>query len=32
MTAEELREIIACGETSTVQFKLMFSSTLMLDM
>lgn len=27
MTAEELREIIACGETSKVQFKLMFSTT-----
>lgn len=27
MTAEELREIIACGETSTVQFKLMFNSS-----
>lgn len=26
MTAEELREIIACGETSKVQFKLMFSA------
>lgn len=26
MTAEELREIIACGETSKVQFKLMFST------
>lgn len=26
MTAEELREIIACGETSTVQFKLKFST------
>lgn len=26
MTADELREIIACGETSTVQFKLKFST------
>ena len=26
MTADELREIIACGETSKVQFKLMFST------
>ena len=26
MTAEELREIIVCGETSKVQFKLMFST------
>jgi predicted HTH transcriptional regulator len=26
MTAEELREIIACGETSKVQFKLMFNT------
>ncbi len=26
MTAEELREIIACGETSKVQFKLVFST------
>lgn len=26
MTVEELREIIACGETSKVQFKLMFST------
>ena len=26
MTADELKEIIACGETSTVQFKLMFST------
>lgn len=26
MTAEELREIVACGETSTVQFKLRFST------
>lgn len=26
MTAEELREIVACGETSKVQFKLMFST------